>query len=277
MIIDAHQHLWKYDPVRDHWIEDSMEVLRKDFLPKDLKPILDANGVAGCIAVQADQSEEETEFLLKCAQENPFLKGVVGWVDLRAGNVEERLANYSHNEYFKGVRHIVQAEKDDFLLNKDFQNGVGKLSQYGLSYDLLIYPRQFPATLEMVEKFPNQIFVLDHIAKPSVSQKLDAEWVKNILLLSKHENVFCKISGMVTETKNFEWVKSDFTPYLASVVSAFGTDRLLYGSDWPVCLLAADYKEVLGIIVDYFQNFSTLEKSKIFALNAIKAYNLDCI
>lgn len=277
MIIDAHQHLWKYDPVRDHWIEDSMEVLRKDFLPKDLKPILDANGVAGCIAVQADQSEEETEFLLKCAQENPFLKGVVGWVDLRAGNVEERLANYSQNEYFKGVRHIVQAEKDDFLLNKDFQNGVGKLSQYGLSYDLLIYPRQFPATLEMVEKFPNQIFVLDHIAKPSVSEKLDAEWVKNILLLSKHENVFCKISGMVTETKNFEWVKSDFTPYLASVVSAFGTDRLLYGSDWPVCLLAADYKEVLGIIVDYFQNFSTLEKSKIFALNAIKAYNLDCI
>lgn len=277
MIIDAHQHLWKYDPVRDNWIEDSMEVLRKDFLPKDLKPILDANGVAGCIAVQADQSEEETEFLLKCAQENPFLKGVVGWVDLRAGNVEERLANYSRNEYFKGVRHIVQAEKDDFLLNKDFQNGVGKLSQYGLSYDLLIYPRQFPATLEMVEKFPNQIFVLDHIAKPSVSEKLDAEWVKNILLLSKHENVFCKISGMVTETKNFEWVKSDFTPYLASVVSAFGTDRLLYGSDWPVCLLAADYREVLGIIVDYFQNFSTLEKSKIFALNAIKAYNLDCI
>ena len=277
MIIDAHQHLWKYDPVRDNWIEDSMEVLRKDFLPKDLKPILDANGVVGCIAVQADQSEEETEFLLKCAQENPFLKGVVGWVDLRAGNVEERLANYSRNEYFKGVRHIVQAEKDDFLLNKDFQNGVGKLSQYGLSYDLLIYPRQFPATLEMVEKFPNQIFVLDHIAKPSVSEKLDAEWVKNILLLSKHENVFCKISGMVTETKNFEWVKSDFTPYLASVVSAFGTDRLLYGSDWPVCLLAADYKEVLGIIVDYFQNFSTLEKSKIFALNAIKAYNLDCI
>ena len=275
MIIDAHQHLWKYDPVRDHWIEDSMEVLRKDFLPKDLKPILDANGVAGCIAVQADQSEKETEFLLKCAQENPFLKGVVGWVDLMAGNVEERLANYSRNEYFKGVRHIVQAEKDDFLLNKDFQNGVGKLSQYGLSYDLLIYPRQFPATLEMVEKFPNQIFVLDHIAKPSVSEKLDAEWVKNILLLSKHENVFCKISGMVTETKNFEWVKSDFTPYLASVVSAFGTDRLLYGSDWPVCLLAADYKEVLGIIVDYFQNFSTLEKSKIFALNAIKAYNLD--
>ena len=275
MIIDAHQHLWKYDPVRDNWIEDSMEVLRKDFLPKDLKPILDANGVAGCIAVQADQSEEETEFLLKCAQENPFLKGVVGWVDLRAGNVEERLANYSRNKYFKGVRHIVQAEKDDFLLNKDFQNGVGKLSQYGLSYDLLIYPRQFPATLEMVEKFPNQIFVLDHIAKPSVSEKLDAEWVKNILLLSKHENVFCKISGMVTETKNFEWVKSDFTPYLASVVSAFGTDRLLYGSDWPVCLLAADYKEVLGIIVDYFQNFSTLEKSKIFALNAIKAYNLD--
>ena len=275
MIIDAHQHLWKYDPVRDNWIEDSMEVIRKDFLPKDLKPILDANGVTGCIAVQADQSEEETEFLLKCAQENPFLKGVVGWVDLRAVNVEDRLAYYSRNEYFKGVRHIVQAEKDDFLLNKDFQNGVGKLSQYGLSYDLLIYPRQFPATLEMVEKFPNQIFVLDHIAKPSVSQKLDAEWVKNILLLSKHENVFCKISGMVTETKNFEWVKSDFTPYLASVVSAFGTDRLLYGSDWPVCLLAAEYKEVLGIIVDYFQNFSTLEKSKIFALNAIKAYNLD--
>ena len=221
MIIDAHQHLWKYNPVRDSWITDSMKVIRKDFLPKDLKPILDANGVAGCIAVQADQSEEETEFLLKCAQENPFLKGVVGWVDLRAGNVEERLANYSYNKNFKGVRHIVQAEKDDFLLNKDFQNGVGKLSQYGLSYDLLIYPRQFPATLKMVQKFPNQIFVLDHIAKPNISEKLDAEWVKNIHLLSKHENVFCKISGMVTETKNFEWVKSDFTPYLGKCCQCF--------------------------------------------------------
>ena len=275
MIIDAHQHFWKYNPVRDSWITDSMKVIRKDFLPKDLKPILDANGVDGCIAVQADQSEEETEFLLKCAQENPFLKGVVGWVDLRAGNIEECLAKYSTNKYFKGVRHIVQVEDDDFLLNKDFQNGIGNLSQFGLSYDLLIYPRQFPATLKMVEKFPNQTFILDHIAKPKISKKLDAKWVKNIHLLSKHENVFCKISGMVTETKNFQWVKSDFTPYLASVVSAFGTDRLLYGSDWPVCLLTADYKEVLDIISDYFQNFSTIEKSNIFALNAIKAYNLD--
>lgn len=275
MIIDAHQHFWKFNPVRDSWITDSMKVIRKDFLPKDLKPILDANNVAGCIAVQADQSEEETEFLLKCAQKNPFLKGVVGWVDLRAGNIEERLANYSHNKYFKGVRHIAQAEKDDFLLNEDFQNGIGKLSQFGLSYDLLIYPRQFPATLEMVKKFPNQTFILDHLGKPNISEKLDLEWVQNIHLLAKYENVFCKISGMVTETKNFKWEESDFIPYLATVVDSFRTDRLIFGSDWPVCLLAADYKLALGIISNYFKNFSTLEKSKIFALNAIKAYNLD--
>ena len=158
MIIDSHQHFWKYDPVRDNWIDDSMEIIRKDFLPKDLKPLLDENGIDGCIAVQADQSETETEFLLTCAAENPFIKGVVGWVDLTAKNLEKRLMHYTANPLFKGVRHIVQAEKEDYLLREDVQNGIGKLAKHKLTFDILIFPHQLPAAIEMVEKFPKQQF-----------------------------------------------------------------------------------------------------------------------
>jgi L-fuconolactonase len=154
MIIDSHQHFWNYDPVRDTWIDSSMEVIRKDFLPKDLKPILQENGVDGCVAVQADQSESETEFLLTHAEENPFIKGVVGWVDLTTHNLEDRLEHYAANILFKGVRHIVQAEKDDYLLREDVQRGIGKLSRLNLTFDILIFPKQLPAVLALVEKFP---------------------------------------------------------------------------------------------------------------------------
>ncbi|WP_296635663.1 amidohydrolase family protein [Polaribacter sp.] len=273
MIIDSHQHFWKYNPVRDAWIDESMEVIRRDFLPKDLKPILNNNGVDGCIAIQADQSEHETDFLLNCAKENPFIKGVVGWVDLRADNVEERLAYYSQNKQLKGIRHIVQAENNDFVLQADFQNGISKLEQFGLTYDLLVFPPQLEASIELVKAFPNQKFVLDHIAKPYIKDQKIEHWKTEITALAKAPNVFCKLSGMVTEADIKHWQPSDFKPYLDVVFKAFGTDRVMYGSDWPVCLLGASYSQVLKIVTDYISEFSDTEKAKILGGNALNFYN----
>jgi L-fuconolactonase len=274
MIIDSHQHFWKYDPDRDAWIEDSMEVIRKDFLPKDLKPILEENGIDGCVAVQADQSETETEFLLACAAENPFIKGVVGWVDLTAKNLENRLIHYAANPLFKGVRHIVQAEKEDYLLRDDVQRGIGKLAKFNLTFDILVYPHQLAATIQMVEKFPKQQFVLDHIAKPSISAPMNNVWKDQITALSKFENVSCKLSGMVTETDHFAFEKEAFTPFLDHVFTSFGSNRLLFGSDWPVCLLAADYKTVFTLINAYLEKQSIQIKAQVLGQNAIKIYNL---
>jgi len=274
MIIDSHQHFWKYDPVRDAWIDASMKVIKRDFLPNDLKPILNENGVDGCMAVQADQSEEETEFLLACAAENPFIKGVVGWVDLIAENLEDRLKHYAANPLFKGVRHIVQAEKDDYLLRTDVQSGIGKLAKHNLTYDILVFPQQLPAALALVKKFPKQQFILDHIAKPNISESISYQWKVNITALSKFENVSCKLSGMVTEAKNFIFKNQDFTPFLDHVFTSFGPNRLLFGSDWPVCLLAADYKKVLSIIKNYLDKYSKETKAQVLGSNAIKIYNL---
>lgn len=274
MIIDSHQHFWKYDPVRDTWIDTSMEVIRKDFLPKDLLPILKSNKIDGCIAVQADQSEQETEFLLQCAEKNPFIKGVVGWVDLTANNLEERLEYYASNPLFKGIRHIVQAENDDYLLRKDVQNGIGKLLKYDLAYDILVFPNQLPSAIAMVDAFPDQKFILDHIAKPTISKAISEIWVHNIKQLSTHKNVYCKLSGMVTETINFKFKEADFKPYIDVIFKAFGPDRIMFGSDWPVCLLAANYDKVLKIVNDYLENQSVEVKNNILGKNAIKIYNL---
>lgn len=274
MRIDSHQHFWNFNPVRDSWIDDSMTVIKRDFLPKDLKPILEANKIEGCIAVQADQSEEETAFLLQLAKDNSFIKGVVGWVDLRASDVEDRLGFFSKNNLFKGVRHIVQAEPEDFLLRKDFQNGISKLEQFGLVYDLLVYPHQLKNTLTLVQEFHNLQFVVDHIAKPLISNDFDSEWEKQIRALASCKNVSCKISGLVTQTINSKGNNEIYTPYLDVVVDAFGVDRLMFGSDWPVCLLVEKYQEVLQIIENYFAEYSKEDKEKIMGQNAIRIYKL---
>lgn len=273
--IDSHQHFWKFDPVRDAWIDDSMQVIRKDFLPKDLAPILLENGIAACVAVQADQSETETEFLLALADQNSFIQGVVGWVDLVASNLEERLAYFSTHPKFKGVRHIAQGEADDYLLRPAVQKGISQLDKFGLTYDILVFAHQLPAAIELVRQFPNQKFVVDHIAKPKISEGLSATWQKNIQTLAEFPNVYCKLSGMVTETAEFSWSKSDFTPFIDLVLEAFGTDRVMYGSDWPVCLLAATYQEQLTIVKDHIITLSKTEQAKIMGGNAIDFYNLD--
>ena len=274
MIIDSHQHFWNYNEQRDTWINESMEILKKDFLPHDLEPILKQNKIDGCIAVQADQSEEETEFLLKCASENKFIKGVVGWVDLCSENLESRLSYFSNNPIFKGVRHIVQAENSNYLRKKDVEKGIGKLSKFNLTFDLLITTEQIKSAISLVEKLPNQKFILDHIAKPKISESIENEWLSGIIKLSTKKNVWCKLSGLVTETNEYNFEESDFKPFIKVIFENFGPDRILFGSDWPVCLLASNYKNVLGIIINYFKDYDPEVKKKIFGGNAKIFYNL---
>ncbi len=274
MVLDSHQHFWNYAPTTHGWIDDSMKNIRKDFLPHDLKPILGACKIDGCIAVQADQTEQETVFLLDCAVNNSFIKGVVGWVDLRAHNLVERLEHFASNPLFKGVRHIVQGEPLDFMLRKDFQNGIQRLNGFGLAYDILIYHYQLAPALELAKKFPDQKFVIDHIAKPRISMGMDSEWKKNMEEIAQHENVYCKISGMVTETDGYQWQSHEFTPFLDVVTQAFGTKRLMFGSDWPVSLVSCNYREALDIVKNYFSEFSREEQDCIMGKNAAKFYNV---
>jgi len=274
MVIDSHQHFWNYDSVRDSWIDDSMSIIRKNFLPKDLEPILNENGVDGCIAVQADQSEIETQFLINCARSNSFIKGVVGWIDLTSDNIDNRLEHFSINPCFKGLRHIVQAEKKNYLLRKDVQHGISKLKKYNLTFDLLIYPHQIMNAVELVKKFPDQTFILDHIAKPNISKPISDEWKYGIKLLSENHNVSCKISGMVTETQNFKFNNNDFIPFLDVIFNCFGTERIMFGSDWPVCLVAASYNQTIKIIHNYLENCSKKIIDNIMGNNATKIYNL---
>ncbi len=275
MKIDSHQHFWKYNPVRDSWIDDSMKILRKDFLPVDLEPILRKNKVDGCMAIQADQSEDETSFLLKLADEHDFIKGVIGWVDLKNPNLESRLVHFCKNKKFKGVRHVLQAESKEYVLSKEFQTGISKLNKFGLVYELLIYPFQLKNSIDLAHTFSDQIFILDHMAKPNIKEQKIINWQKDISNLAKAENVFCKISGMVTEADWANWKPSDFEPYLDVIFESFGVDRILFGSDWPVCLLAAKYEETLEILNGYLSHFSKKDKNKILYKNAVNAYQLE--
>jgi L-fuconolactonase len=275
MKIDSHQHFWHFDPIRDAWItQGSMSVIRRDFLPDDLAPILQKNGFDGCVAVQADSSEAETFFLLDLAEKNPFIKGVVGWVDLRAANLSERLEAFQQYPKLKGFRHILQGEKPEFMLKPDFTEGVELLGQRGFTYDILVFPNHLLAVKTFLKHMPNQPFVIDHIAKPYIKKGLIKEWAKDIKSIAQHENVYCKLSGMVTEADWNGWKEADFTPYLDVVFDAFGTDRLMYGSDFPVCLLAGTYEKQLAIIENYVSKLLDTEGSKIMGLNAQKFYNL---
>jgi len=274
--IDAHQHFWRFDPIRDAWITDEMYKIRRDFLPSDLQPILQANGIDGCITVQADQSLDETDFLLDLAAENDFIKGVVGWIDLQAANLEEQLSSYKQHSKLKGYRHVLQGETDRALMLKPaFKRGIASLGKYGYTYDILIYPDQLGYTKDFVAAFPDQPFVLDHIAKPHIKHRyITDEWKAAIHAVAQYPNLYCKISGMVTEADWHDWKPEHFKVYMDTVVEAFGTHRILYGSDWPVCLVAASYEQTLGIVKDYFAAFSQAEQAAFFGGNATKFYNL---
>lgn len=274
MVIDTHVHFWKFDKKRDTWITDNMKVLREDYLPSKLLGTLTRNGVDGCVAVQADQSELETHFLVELAKSHSFIKGVVGWVDLRAENVGERLHYFSQYPSIKGYRHIVQSEPDDFLLREDFQRGISMLREYGLSYDILIYPNQLRSAIEFVGRFPDQPFVLDHCAKPDIRNKKIDEWKSSIKELATNQNLYCKLSGLITEADWKTWSAGDFYPYLDVVFDAFGIDRLMFGSDHPVILVAGMYVQWKSLLEKYMENFPEEEKEKIFGSNAIRFYRL---
>ena len=273
--IDSHQHFWKYDPVQHSWINDDMAKIRKDYLPEQLEVVLKTNEVDGCIAVQADQTAIETDFLLHLSSQYDFIKGVVGWVDLRSPLLADRLSYYRQFNQLKGFRHILQGEQQrDFCLEPAFLRGIGLLEEFGFTYDILILPDQLRYMEEFVSQFPDQRFVIDHLAKPGIASGDITDWKKEIEKVAAYENVYCKISGMVTEADFSNWKKDDFTPYLDVVVHAFGVKRIMYGSDWPVCLAAAEYEEVLGLVRSYFSTFSAEEQELFFSRNAIDFYQL---
>ncbi len=274
MTIDAHQHFWHYDLARHDWITDEMTVLRRDFLPEDLEPHLRLNGIDGCVAVQADQSEAETEFLLRLADAYAIVQGVVGWVDLRADNLGQRLAYFSRFDALKGFRHVAQTEAADFLTRPDIINGIGQLADYDFSYDILIYPNQLKAALQLVRALPNVRFVIDHLAKPDVRTGKINTWSNFMGEMAKQPNVWCKLSGLVTEADWRNWKPEQFYSYLDVVFEHFGPDRLLFGSDWPVCYLAADYTQVKFLIENYIAPWGNEVRQKVFGANAIDFYRL---
>lgn len=274
--LDSHQHFWRHVAADYPWIGPGMEALARDFLPADLAGVARAAGVGGSIAVQARQSLEESRWLLELADNDPFIRGVVGWVDLRSGRAAEDLARLAAHPRFVGVRHVVQDEPDDrFLLDEAFVRGLESLHQFGLVYDLLVVPRQLPAAVELAGRLPDQSFVLDHLAKPPIrGGKIDG-WRDDIERLARHRHVSCKVSGLVTEAAWQSWKREDFRPYLEVALDAFGPDRLLFGSDWPVCLLAAEYADVAGIVEDFTAGLTADEQRAIWGGTARRVYGLD--
>jgi L-fuconolactonase len=274
MRIDAHQHFWRFDAGRDRWITDDMRAIRRDFLPGDLERTLTANGIDGCVAVQADQSDDETRFLLDLADRHPFIKAVVGWVDLRSPSLGATLDALASRPRLRGIRHVAQAEPDDFLQQDDVIRGIREVGRAGLTYDILIVERQLPAALELTARLPDQPFVLDHLAKPRIKDRAIEPWATQMRDLARRPNVFCKISGLVTEADWTGWRPDHLRPYLDVAFDAFGADRVLFGSDWPVCLVAAPYDRVIGVITEYAWALSPNERDALFGGSAMRAYGL---
>ena len=275
MRIDAHQHFWMYNPAQYGWISDKMPELKHDFLPEHLAPLLAGQSFDGSIAVQARQDLEETSWLLQLADQNDFIKGVVAWVDLCSPDLPAQLEHFAANPRLVGVRHVLQDEPDDeFMLRPEFRRGIARLAEHNLAYDLLLHPRHLPVAVKLVREFPRQRFVLDHIAKPAISNGSMNPWKQDIRQLASFDNVFCKLSGMVTETHWKQWKPQDFHPYLDVVCEAFGGDRLMIGSDWPVCTLSATYEQTVEIVTDYITQSMPGEADKIFGANCKHWYRM---
>lgn len=272
--IDAHQHFWRFDPAVHGFIDESMPVLRRDYLPAHLAPELSERGLDGCIAVQAPETLAETRFLLELADAHDFVRGVVGWVDLRAPNLDEVLAELGEHPSLVGIRHIVQSAPDAIFEDAAFWRGVGQLAEHDLGYDVLVYERQLPLVYPRLAELPDMTLVLDHAGKPNLREPNIAAFLRQLAPLARLPNVVCKLSGLVTEAKWSSWSAEELRPVLDGALGLFGTERLLFGSDWPVCLLAASYGEVFDIIDDYFRGFSDSERAAVFGGNALRAYRI---
>ena len=275
MRVDAHQHFWRHDPVHFAWIDDSMAILRRDFLPEDLEPLLAAKDLDACVAVQATTTDAETDWLLDLAEAHDFIRGVVGWADLRSSTFEERLGSLLERPKLVGLRHVVQSEPDErFLLREDFARGVEALGQAGLTYDLLIYPRQLPAAIAFADRHEDLGIVLDHLAKPEIRSGRLESWTRDLRELARRENVFCKISGLVTEADWTAWRPEQIRSCIEVGLEAFGPARLMIGSDWPVCTLAAGHDQVIDLAESAIGGLSARERAAIAGENARRFYGL---
>ncbi len=275
MRLDAHQHFWMYSPQEYGWINSDMAVLKKDRLPDDLFTLLESVGIGGTVAVQARQTLAETSWLLELADQHAFIKGVVGWVDLCSPGLRSHLSRFSAHPKFRGVRHVVQDEPDDrFPLRDDFLRGLGMLAEFGLTFDILIFPRHLAAACDLVARLPEQRFVLDHIAKPRIKDGLSTQWAVDVRRLAAFPNVFCKVSGMVTEADWQQWQQDDFRPYLEVVLEAFGARRTMFGSDWPVCILAGTYADVVEVVSPFVGQLPHAEQVAFWGETAQRFYGL---
>ena len=276
MRIDSHQHFWRYSPTEHPWMTGEMDRLKRDFMPEDLEPLLGSLNFDGSIAVQASQTLKETSWLLELAGKHDFIRGVVGWVDLRSADLPRQLDRFAAHANFVGVRHIVQDEPDDeFLLRADFMDGIGQLRQFDLTYDLLVYPKHLRAAAQLMRRFPEQPFVLDHIAKPRISEGVLSPWREDLQELARCPNVFCKLSGMVTEAAWNRWSPADFGRYLDVVVEAFTPHRLMIGSDWPVCTLSGSYASSMQIVIDYVEQFAPEARAGVLGGNCARFYGIE--
>ncbi len=275
MIIDSHHHFWKYDPVEYDWIDEKMKKIRKDFLPGNLEEEIHKSGVNGVVTVQARQCIEETKWLLKMASENDYIKGVVGWLPIANDDFKCHLEQFASHEKLVAIRHVIQGESNEnFILGEQFNKGISLLKEYDMVYDILIFERHLPQTIEFVKNHPNQVFVMDHIAKPLIAKNELLPWRENIHKLAQFNNVFCKMSGMITEADFTNWTENQLQPYFDTVIEAFGSDRLMFGSDWPVCLVGVEYKQWFELVKKQVSKLSTDEQNSILGKNAIKAYKL---
>ncbi len=275
LVIDSHHHFWKYSPEEYGWIGDGQSVLKRDFLPADLKKEIDAAHVDGVVSVQARQTLEETRWLLELANKNDFIRGVVGWAPLISKDVQKDLEKFAAEKKLKAIRHVLQDEKDDrYAIREDFQRGIGVLKKFNLVYDILIYEKQLPAAIELVDNFPNQVFVLDHVAKPKIREKSLSPWRERMKDVAKRQNVYCKLSGMATEADHGGWEAADLRPYVEVVMEAFGPKRIMFGSDWPVCLLAVTYQKWAGVVRNFISKLSETERNRVMGGTAVEAYKL---
>jgi L-fuconolactonase len=272
--VDTHQHFWNYDPAEYAWIDDRMTPLRRDFLPLDARREMDAIGAIACIAVQVRQTLDETAWLLELADEFPFIAGVIGWVDLQAPDVDAQLARVAAHSRLVGIRHIVQAEPDGFLERPAFLRGIARLEPFDLTYDILVYARQMPAAVAFARACPRQRFVLDHLGKPDVRAQEYQSWRAQLNQLAALPNVHCKLSGLVTEADWGSWKPEQLRPYLDAALDAFGPDRLMIGSDWPVCTLAGTYKDVIGVTLNAIGEYSVTEQERMLGGTARELWNL---
>lgn len=270
-------HFWRYSRQEYGWIDDTMQPLRRDFLPPDAAALMREAGMDACVAVQARQTIDETRFLLDLAAQYPFIAGVVGWVDLRAADLDEQLAELSAHRKFFGLRHIVQAEPDDFLRGSEFRRGVARLERFGFAYDILIHARQLPAAIDFAAALPDQRLVLDHLGKPDIRGNGFDSWRRGLDRLAKHPHVRAKLSGLVTEADWTAWTVEEIHRYIHAALDSFGADRLMIGSDWPVCTLAAAYPQVVGLVRSAIADRPASERAAIMGGTARTFWNLSTV